>query len=119
MNNSILIKGIILDERCVDILILENKIEKIAENIEYNAKRVIEGRGKYALPGFINMHTHAAMTLMSQKLNPVATIPIQDSIEQTVHIDKVEFPNVTSRTEIEEAFISLTNDAAQWARRKT
>lgn len=64
MNNSILIKGIILDERCVDILILENKIEKIAENIEYNAKRVIEGRGKYALPGFINMHTHAAMTLM-------------------------------------------------------
>lgn len=61
----------------------------------------------------------ATMALMGQKLNPVATIPIQDSIEQTVHIDKVEFPNVTSRTEIEEAFISLTNDAAQWARRKT
>lgn len=60
----------------------------------------------------------AAMALMGQKLNPVATAPIQDSIEQTVHIDKVEFPNVTSRTEIEEAFISLTNDAAQWARRK-
>ena len=61
----------------------------------------------------------AAMALMGQKLNPIATTPIQDSIEQTVHIDKVEFPNVTSRTEIEEAFISLTNDAAQWARRKT
>lgn len=61
----------------------------------------------------------AAMALMGQKLNPVATTPIQDSIEQTVHIDKVEFPNVTSRTEIEEAFISLTNDAAQWARRKS
>lgn len=61
----------------------------------------------------------ATMALMGQKLNPVATTPIQDSIEQTVHIDKVEFPNVTSRTEIEEAFISLTNDAAQWARRKT
>lgn len=61
----------------------------------------------------------AAMALMGQKLNPVATAPIQDSIEQTVHIDKVEFPNVTSRTEIEEAFISLTNDAAQWAKRKT
>lgn len=64
-------------------------------------------------------NTIAAMALMGQKLNPVATTPIQDSIEQTVHIDKVEFPNVTSRTEIEEAFISLTNDAAQWARRKT
>lgn len=61
----------------------------------------------------------AAMTLMGQKLNPIVTTPVQDSIEQTVHIDKVEFPNVTSRTEIEEAFVSLTNDAAQWARRKS
>ncbi len=60
----------------------------------------------------------AAMALMGQKLNPVSTMPIQESIEQTVHIDKVEFPNVTSRTEIEEAFASITNDAAQWARRK-
>lgn len=61
----------------------------------------------------------AAMALMGQKLNPVATTPTEGTIEQTVHIDKVEFPNVTSRSEIEEAFISLTNDAAQWARRKT
>lgn len=61
----------------------------------------------------------AAMALMGQKLNPTVTTPVQDSIEQTVHIDKVEFPNVTSRTEIEEAFVSLTNDAAQWARRKS
>ena len=61
----------------------------------------------------------AAMALMGQKLNPITTMPVQGSIEQTIHIDKVEFPNVTSRTEIEEAFISLTNDAAQWARRKT
>ena len=59
------------------------------------------------------------MALMGQKLNPIVTTPVQDSIEQTVHIDKVEFPNVTSRTEIEEAFVSLTNDAAQWARRKS
>ena len=61
----------------------------------------------------------AAIALMGQKLNPIVTTPVQDSIEQTVHIDKVEFPNVTSRTEIEEAFVSLTNDAAQWARRKS
>ena len=61
----------------------------------------------------------AAIALMGQKLNPIVTTPVQDSIEQIVHIDKVEFPNVTSRTEIEEAFVSLTNDAAQWARRKS
>ena len=61
----------------------------------------------------------AAMAFMGQKLNPIVTMPVQDSIEQIVHIDKVEFPNVTNRTEIEEAFVSLTNDAAQWARRKS
>ena len=59
------------------------------------------------------------MNLMGQRLNPVSTMPTEGTIEQTVHIDKVEFPNVTSRSEIEEAFVSLTNDAAQWARRKT
>lgn len=61
----------------------------------------------------------AAMAFMGQRLNPIITMPVQDSIEQIVHIDKVEFPNVTNRTEIEEAFVSLTNDAAQWARRKS
>lgn len=61
----------------------------------------------------------AAMNLMGQRLNPVSAMPTEGTIEQTVHIDKVEFPNVTSRSEIEEAFVSLTNDAAQWARRKT
>ena len=61
----------------------------------------------------------AAMALVSQRLNPVTGTQVQGAIEQTVHIDKVEFPNVTSRTEIEEAFVSLTNDAAQWAKRRT
>lgn len=61
----------------------------------------------------------AAMALVGQKLNPVAGTQVQGAIEQTVHIDKVEFPNATSRTEIEEAFVSLTNDAAQWAKRRT
>lgn len=40
----------------------------------------------------------------------------QTQLEQSIHIDKVEFPNATDRNEIEEAFRSLTNDAAQWAR---
>lgn len=67
----------------------------------------------------LDSNAFAAMAFMGQKLNPIVTMPVQDSIEQIVHIDKVEFPNVTSRTEIEEAFVSLTNDAAQWARRKS
>lgn len=30
----------------------------------FNATRVIDGRGMVALPGFVNCHTHAAMTLL-------------------------------------------------------
>ncbi len=60
----------------------------------------------------------AAMSLLGQKLYTTYLEPANFTLEQVVHIDKVEFPNVTSRTEIEEAFISLTNDAAQWAKRR-
>ena len=60
----------------------------------------------------------AAMSLLGQKLYTTYLKPANSTLEQVVHIDKVEFPNVTSRTEIEEAFISLTNDAAQWAKRR-
>lgn len=67
----------------------------------------------------LDNNTIAAMAFMGAKLTTSMVTPQSDVLEQTVHIDKVEFPNVTSRTEIEEAFISLTNDAAQWARRRT
>jgi len=39
-------------------------------------------------------------------------------LEQHVTIEHVSFPGVTSSREIEEAFESLVNDAAQWARRR-
>lgn len=41
-----------------------------------------------------------------------------DTIEQSVTIERVEFPNVTSSDEIQDAFASLVNDAAQWASRR-
>lgn len=42
----------------------------------------------------------------------------KDSIEQTVRIEHVEFPNVTSSDEISDAFATIVNDAAQWAQRR-
>ncbi len=47
------------------IAIKDGKIEKIGENIEdLEAKEVIDANGNIVLPGFINTHTHAAMTLL-------------------------------------------------------
>ena len=61
---SILIKGVELEGGKKDILIEENIIVKIEDSIDTPTSTVINGRGKAAIPGFVNMHTHAAMTLM-------------------------------------------------------
>ena len=61
---SILLKGILLDERKTDILVEGNRIARIAASIDTPADRVIDGAGKAVIPGLVNMHTHAAMTLL-------------------------------------------------------
>lgn len=68
----------------------------------------------------LDSNAFASIALIGEKLDSLITngVEVSNPIEQTVHIESVEFPNVTSRTEIEEAFVSLTNDAAQWARRR-
>lgn len=68
----------------------------------------------------LDSNAFASIALIGEKLDALVTngVEVSNPIEQTVHIESVEFPNVTSRTEIEEAFVSLTNDAAQWARRR-
>ena len=48
-----------------NIFISGDKISKI-DNSNFDEKNftVIDGRGKFAVPGFINAHTHASMTLL-------------------------------------------------------
>lgn len=64
---KLLLKGILLNGKVTDILINGNKIESIQENIILGANdsdcRIMDCRSKAAIPGFVNMHTHTAMTL--------------------------------------------------------
>ncbi len=59
-----------LDEKFTEykngfIAIRDGKIEKVGESIEnLEAKEVVDANGNIVLPGFINTHTHAAMTLL-------------------------------------------------------
>jgi 5-methylthioadenosine/S-adenosylhomocysteine deaminase len=46
-----------------NIFISGDKISKI-DNSPAEGDNVIDGRGKFAVPGFINAHTHASMTLL-------------------------------------------------------
>ena len=47
-----------------DVLVEDDMIAKVEKNIRQKAKRTIDGRGRTILPGFYNLHTHAAMTLL-------------------------------------------------------
>ena len=68
---TILLRGVTLNDEIKDILIEGNIIKKIigrdaqGQPLErVGATRVLNCSGKVAIPGFINMHTHSAMTLM-------------------------------------------------------
>jgi len=60
---TILIKNVLLNNVSKDILIEGNIIKQIADYIPSNANNVIDGSKKAVIPGLINTHTHAAMTL--------------------------------------------------------
>src|SRR2546428_13854287 len=58
---SLLIRDVQIDRDVTQIYIEGNRIVEIGKKRE--ADTVIDGKGKVALPGLVNLHTHAAMTL--------------------------------------------------------
>ena len=61
---SILIKNVLHQDKLTDILIEGNRIARIASGISAPAgAEVLDGTDKAIIPGFINTHTHASMTL--------------------------------------------------------
>ncbi len=62
---SILIKNVILNKEKKDILIEGSEIKKIDDEINISADEIIDVKeSKAILPGFVNAHTHVAMTLL-------------------------------------------------------
>ncbi len=61
---AMLIKEVGLDGKTSDVLIEGNRFKQIGSNLEAPDAEVLDGRGKAMLPTFVNMHTHASMTLM-------------------------------------------------------
>ncbi|MCL2341710.1 MAG: dihydroorotase [Firmicutes bacterium] len=45
-------------DKCLDILITDDKISQIGENIDYKADKIIDCTNLYVVPGLIDMHCH-------------------------------------------------------------
>ena len=80
-----------------NIFIRNDKISKITPTTSADIKgdNVIDGRGKFATPGFVNAHTHASMTLLRSYADDKALMdwlqkdiwPIEDKMKsQDIYI---------------------------------
>jgi 5-methylthioadenosine/S-adenosylhomocysteine deaminase len=61
---GLLIKNVELNAEITDVLIEENRFARIGSGLEKDGVQVLDVSGKAIIPGFVNMHTHASMTLM-------------------------------------------------------
>ncbi|MEN7972845.1 MAG: amidohydrolase [Verrucomicrobiota bacterium] len=61
---GLLIKNVELDGEKTDVLIEGNRFKAIGAGLASETAQVVEGEGMAILPTFVNMHTHASMTLM-------------------------------------------------------
>ncbi len=68
---SILHSGQLVKDR--DILIEDGRIAEIGRDIK--GEEIIDGRGKLAIPGLINGHTHLAMTLLRGYADDMELMP--------------------------------------------
>ncbi|MDL2256377.1 amidohydrolase [Parabacteroides sp. OttesenSCG-928-K15] len=60
---SLLIKDVLLYGEVTDIYVKGNRIEEIGQCLSVSSDETLDGKGKAVVPGFVNTHTHAAMTL--------------------------------------------------------
>ncbi|UCE38142.1 MAG: amidohydrolase [Thermoplasmata archaeon] len=68
---SILIENVQFNNKEIDIYIEGNLISEIGD-VNVEAEHVIDGKSKAAIPGLVNTHTHAAMTLLRSYADDMA-----------------------------------------------
>ena len=60
-----------------NIIIEENIIKAVADAVpaDFKADKVIDGKDKFAVPGLVNAHTHASMTLLRSYADDMSLMP--------------------------------------------
>jgi len=78
---SLLIKDVRLEGATTSIYIEGNTIAAVGGKARVEADTVLDGKGKAAIPGFVNTHTHAAMALLRSYADD---LPLQEWLEKAI-----------------------------------
>lgn len=65
----------------VDILIENGKIKEIGKNLDVAGDEIVDANGKIVMPGFINTHSHIAMSIFRETLDGYS---LQDWLEKKI-----------------------------------
>ena len=98
----------------VDILIEDGKIKQIGKNLDVADNEVIDADGKIVMPGFVNTHTHVAMSIFRETLDGYT---LQDwlkkkiwPMEDKLTPDDIYFASLHSFAEMVKTGTVMAND---------
>src|SRR3989339_1277007 len=90
--NTLLIKKVkTMAGRETDVWVENGVIAEIGKGLRKRAKKTVDGRGLVILPGFFNLHTHAAMTLLR---GYAEDLPLERWLKEKIWPEESKFTEV-------------------------
>ncbi|WP_234465549.1 amidohydrolase family protein [Erwinia sp. S59] len=101
-----------VDEPSTDILIHNNQIVKIGKNLEAPDAKIIDARGKYVMPGFVDAHNHLWVTTMrGQFRNKQGKFfPVSNKLAKEMQPDDIWQAMYSGSLELLQSGVTTTGD---------
>ena len=100
------------DQPSTDILVRNNQIVQIGKNLVAPDARVIDARGKYVLPGFVDAHNHLWVTTMRGQFRNKAGkfFPVNNALAKKMQPDDIWQAMYTGSLELLQSGVTTTGD---------
>ena len=119
-DNSLLIRqGYLLpmttngeDQPSVDILVRNNQIVKIGKNLVAPDAKIIDARGKYVMPGFVDAHNHLWVTTMRGQFRNLQGkfFPVSNKLAKEMQPDDIWQAMYSGSLELLQSGVTTTGD---------
>lgn len=100
------------DQPFTDILVRNNQIVKIGKNLVAPDAKVIDARGKYVMPGFVDAHNHLWVTTMrGQFRNKQGKFfPVSNKLAKAMQPDEIWHAMYSGSLELLQSGVTTTGD---------